>query len=73
MFYIGFYRFYIGFYMFYIGLYRFYIGRSLTTLYIVSKTCIFKDCWLFLRSLSNIGSSERPVGRISSKFRPNPH
>ena len=32
---------------------------------------VFNDLWLFLRSLSCIGSSRRLVGRISAKFRPN--
>ena len=38
---------------------------------IVSKKLVLNDFWLFLRSLSYIGSSGRLVGRISTKSRPN--
>ena len=40
--------------------------------FIEHKKLVFEDFWLFLRSLSCIGSSGRLVGRISTKFRPNP-
>ena len=36
------------------------------------KKYAFKDFWLFLRSLSCIGSFRRLVGRITPKLRPNP-
>ena len=38
----------------------------------LNKKFFFDDFWLFVRSLSCIGSSGRLVGRISTKFRPNP-
>ena len=40
--------------------------------FLENRKLVFYDFWLFLRSLSCIGSSGRLVGRISPKFRPNP-
>ena len=40
--------------------------------YIENKKLIFQKFWLFLMSLTCIGSSGRLVGTISPKFRPNP-
>ena len=37
-----------------------------------NKKYVFDDFWLFLRSLSYIGSSGKLVGRIYPKFRSNP-
>ena len=37
-----------------------------------NKKLVFEDFWLFIRSLSCMGSSGRLVVRISPKLRPNP-
>ena len=45
---------------------------DLPLVFIVSKKYVFIYFWLFLGSLSCVGSSRSLVGRTSPKFRPNP-
>ena len=44
------------------------VQKQYFKLVIVSKQVVCNDFWLFLRSLSCIGSSRRLVGRISAKL-----